>query len=248
MNFKGTYISIYKTSVVIFLIISCLIFTCSNSVKADSLDIKEETDNKIIYLTFDDGPSIMTDKVLDTLKEYDVKATFFLIGNQIENQETVVKRIYNEGHGIGLHTFTHNYKSIYSCNKNFIEEMLKCQNEIYNVVGIKPNIIRFPWGSSKKLNKEFLNMLHKNNFKIYDWNAFMSDGVNYKTSPDKLYREATKTNVTKHPIILLMHCDYVHKNTCIALPRVIEYYKEKGYEFRAITEDMPEYTFPIKSK
>lgn len=244
MKVKKRYIFIHRTGIV-FLLMTCLIFICSNKVKADPMYMTEE-ENKIIYLTFDDGPSVLTDKILDILREENVKATFFLIGNQISDQKAVVKRIYDEGHTIGLHTFTHKYKRIYSSNENFINEMIRCQNEVYNIVGIKPNIIRFPWGSHKKLNQDFLNMLHENNFKIYDWNAFMSDGINCKTPINKLYREATKTTVTEHPIILLMHCDYMHKNTCKALPMVIKYYKEKGYEFKAITKDTSEHIFPVK--
>lgn len=247
MKIKKRYIFTHRAWVG-FLLITCLIFTCSNKVKADPIDITIEENEKIIYLTFDDGPSVLTNKTLDILKEQNVKATFFLIGNQIADQKDVVKRIYDEGHAIGLHTFTHNYKRIYSSKENFISEMLKCQSEIYNITGIKPNIIRFPWGSHKKLNQNFLNLLHENNFRVYDWNASMSDGINCKTSANKLYMEATKTTTTQQPIILLMHCDYMHKNTCKALPRVIEYYKKKGYEFKVITESTPEHFYPLKVK
>jgi peptidoglycan/xylan/chitin deacetylase (PgdA/CDA1 family) len=123
--------------------------------------------------------------------------------------------------------------------------MKMCQEEIYGITGIRPNIIRFPGGSYKRLNKSFLNTLHDNSFKVYDWNAYMSDGINPNTPVSKLYREATETTVSEDPILLLMHCDYMHKNTCKALPMVIKYYKEKGYEFRIITEDTPEITFPL---
>ncbi len=201
---------------------------------------------KIIYLTFDDGPSVVTDKILDILKEYDVKATFFIIGNQIEGFEPTIKRIQDEGHNIGLHSYTHNFKTIYSSRKKFITEMKKCQDELYDITGVRYNVIRFPGGSTKRLSEEFLDQLHSEKFKIYDWNAYMSDGLNYKTSPHKLYKEATSTTVSKYPIVLLMHCDYTHKNTCIALPDIIKYYKNLGFEFKIITEETPELYFPIK--
>ena len=197
---------------IVLLLISCLL----DSKIASAYPTLNKNDEKVIYLTFDDGPSVMTDKVLDILKTNDVKATFFLIGNQLKGQEAVVKRIYTEGHSIGLHTYTHTYKKIYSNRKEFISEMLKSQNEISSITGIKPTTIRFPFGSRNHLTKAFLEQLHSYNFRVYDWNATMSDGVNCKTPADKLYREATKTTVTEHPIILLMHCDYMHKNTCKA--------------------------------
>lgn len=212
------------------------------------LSNKQSIDEKVIYLTFDDGPSVTTNKILNILKEEDVKATFFLIGNQIVGFEDTVKRIHAEGHSIGLHTYTHKYKRIYRNNDNFIKEMDDCRNEINKITGTNPNIIRFPGGSRKHLNDNFLNELHKDNFKIYDWNVQVSDGIKPKTPSSKLYREATKDTASISPIILLMHCDYMHKNTCVALPKIIDYYKQQGYIFKAITEDTPELYFPPSKK
>ncbi|WP_243145826.1 polysaccharide deacetylase family protein [Clostridium chromiireducens] len=219
----------------------------------ESSKIVEEDKNfarskkKIIYLTFDDGPSSkVTSTVLDILKENRVKATFFLIGNQIKGREAVVKRIYNEGNSIGLHSYTHNYEKIYSDENNFIKEMVACRNEINKVVGISPNIIRFPGGSHKRLSYSFLKKLHERNFKVYDWNLENSDGLKPKTAPDELYLKAIKGSEKKDNSILLLHCTDNHQNTCKALPRIIKYYKSKGYEFRTITEETKELYFPIK--
>ena len=205
--------------------------------------------DKVIYLTFDDGPcNKVTNKILDILKENHVKATFFVIGNQIEGAEDVVKRINDEGHSIGLHTYTHKYKSIYSNEDKFISEMIECRDEINKVVGISPNIIRFPGGSSKHLSKSYLNKLHDNNFKIYDWNLDNSDGLNPKLSPYRLYRNAIKGSKGCQSIILLMHCTPMNVNTCEALPEIIKYYKSQGYEFKTITEDTPEVYFPLTKR
>ncbi len=203
-------------------------------------------EKKIIYLTYDDGPSIITDKVLDILKENNVKATFFIIGSQIKGFENVIKRIHDDGHSIGLHTYTHKFKRIYSSRDTFIKEMLDCRDEINKITGISPNIIRFPGGSRTRLTESYLNKLHSYNFKIYDWNMVTSDGMNSNTSPYQLYRDATKGADKLFPIILLLHCDYMHKNTCKALPNIIKYYKENGYEFKTISENTPELYFPIK--
>lgn len=203
-------------------------------------------DKKVIYLTFDDGPSsIVTNKILDILKENDVRATFFVIGNQIDGLEDVLKRIHSDGHSIGLHTYTHKFKRIYSNRNTFIKEMIQSREKINEVIGVSPNIIRFPGGSQKRLTKTYLSKLHSYNFKIYDWNMETVDGLKPKASPDRLYRDATKGSEELSTIILLLHCDYMHKNTCRALPRIIKYYKDKGYEFKPITEDTPELYFPI---
>lgn len=195
---------------------------------------------KIIYLTFDDGPSTTTNKILDILKEKNVKATFFLIGKEIKDLEPTVKRIHNEGHSIGLHTYTHKIGYIYSSEENFIKEMIDCRNEINRVTGTSPNIIRFPCGSRKYLNPSYLDKLHSHNFKIYDWNVETSDGINPKLSPDSQFRRAVKESKNLSRITLLMHCGYPNKNTYKTLPKIIKYYKERGYEFKIITDDTPE--------
>lgn len=206
-----------------------------------------EDDKKTIYLTFDDGPSYkVTNKVLDILKENEVKATFFLIGNQIKDKEDVVKRIYNEGHSIGLHTYTHNFRKIYSDEDKFIQEMMFCRSEIRELIGIAPNIIRFPGGSYKHLSKSYLKKLHDNNFRVYDWNIDNCDGLNPKAQPYNLYTKAIKGSNKMDNIILLMHCTDMNKNTCKALPKIINYYKSRGYEFKLITDDTAELYFPIK--
>ena len=235
-------------------VLMCIFFTIISpnvvlaSVSKHSLTEDQQKDNKkVIYLTFDDGPSKLTDKFLDILKENNVKATFFLIGNQIQDNEQVVKRIYSEGHSIGLHTYTHKYRKIYRNGDSFIDEMNKSNEVIKRVTGKESHLIRFPGGSRKHLNKNFLEKLHNNKFKIYDWNIQASDGINPKIPPYKLVKEATKDPDKHNPVILLMHCDYMHKNTCIALPEIIKYYKSQVYEFKPITEDTEEIYFPMKT-
>ena len=216
-------------------------FSFQNNISHDN-----DKQEKIIYLTFDDGPSIMTNKVLDILNQKNVKATFFVIGNQIKDNEDIIMRIYREGHAIGLHTYTHNHNKIYSSQKTFIKEMIATRDEINKITNTHPNIIRFPEGSRNHLTKSSIKTLHNCGFKIYDWNIVISDGLNPKTSPSKLYKEATAQKIKPDNIILLMHCDTVHKNTCKALPKIIDYYKNLGYEFKVITNNTPEQYFPIK--
>lgn len=213
--------------------------------KASASDVEEN--KKVVYLTFDDGPAnIVTNKILDTLKEKDIKATFFVIGDKISGREEILKRIYGEGHTIGLHTYTHKFKKIYRSEESFIEEMDLTRNEVKRVLNIEATAIRFPAGSKPHLNDSLLDKLHAQGYKIYDWNASLSDGLNYNTPPDKLYREATKVVGKSTNVVLLLHCDQPNVNTCTALPRIIDYYKEQGYEFKPIKEDTPEFYFRYK--
>lgn len=218
-----------------------------NNEKSTEKVSNNDNNKKIIYLTFDDGPSYkVTNNVLDILKENEVKATFFLIGNQIKDKEDVVKRIYDGGHSIGLHTYTHNFRKIYCDEDKFIQEMMSCRSEIEEVIGIAPNIIRFPGGSYKHLSKSYLKKLHDNNFRVYDWNLDNCDGLNPKIQPYNLYTKAIRGSDKMDNIILLMHCTDMNKNTCSALPQIISYYKERGYEFKLITDDTAELYFPMK--
>ncbi|EDT75251.1 polysaccharide deacetylase family protein [Clostridium butyricum] len=200
-----------------------------------------ESNSKVVYLTFDDGPAgKVTNDVLDILKNNSVHATFFLIGCQIKDQENLVKRIYDEGNSIGLHSMTHKKNSLYCSNEQFLKEMISTQELISTVVPIKPTILRFPFGCNNntyKISKSMVDLLHDNNLKIYDWNTDSGDGANPNSAPSTIFKNAKST---KDRVILLMHCSYLSKNTVKALPSIIQYYKDNGYEFKTIDENTPE--------
>lgn len=255
MKNKLKYILFFVVSV--FLIISIFnenvsgVFAASgiiNNQKVTTVD-KPISNGRKVYLTFDDGPSYkITNEILDILDKNEVKATFFLIGNQIEGKEDVVKRIYDGGNSIGLHTYTHKFDSIY-CNEDvFIKEMIDYRNEINKVIGISPNIIRFPGGSCSRFSENGIKALHDNHFKVYDWNLDTTDGFNPKLSPDALFRKATKGIEKIYAITLLMHCTDMNENTSKALPKIIEYYKSQGFEFATITEETPELYSRVRGK
>ena len=198
-------------------------------------------EQKIIYLTFDDGPAgKVTKDILDILKKDSVPATFFLIGNQIKDQEDLIKRIYNEGHSLGLHSMSHKKNSLYSSNESFLKEMLDTQETINSIVGFKPTILRFPFGCNNnyyRISESMVNLLHENNLKIYDWNTDSGDGANPNSNPS-IFIKNSKSN--KDSVFLLMHCAYMSKNSVKALPDIIKYYKDNGYEFKVIDENTPE--------
>ena len=222
------------------------VFMPLDTLVKDSLEV---TSPKFAYLTFDDGPTyVVTDALLDVLKKENVKATFFVVGKEIEGKESILKRMYDEGHSIGLHTYSHNFKKIYRSTEAFIEEMRKTSNKIEEVTGFAPKIIRFPGGSSKRLNAFVLEELHKNNFKVYDWNVNICDGINPNLGTSDLVVNSQTIKGNKEAAIILMHCNFNNKNTVKALPEIIKYYLDLGYEFKAITEATPEYYYRFKGK
>jgi len=234
---------------ILIAVIGLIVFniTTETKAKATSEKIGLAWGDKEVYLTFDDAPGDkVTEEILKVLKSNGIKGTFFIVGSRIKGREKILKQINKEGHSMGLHSYTHKFKSIYSNPKVFIDEMLKTSDEIYANIGIRTYILRFPGGSKPFMNKAFLEKLHSNKFKIYDWNVAVSDGINAKLSPDRFYREAINSKKFKSPLIILMHCSGENGNTVKALPKIIDHYKNLGYDFRALTMESPEYYFRVK--
>ncbi|HEY5561221.1 MAG TPA: polysaccharide deacetylase family protein [Clostridiaceae bacterium] len=210
---------------------------------------RKDSNEKIkVYLTFDDGPTFVTEKILNILKEKNIKATFFIVGNKIEGKEEILKHIYQDGHSIGLHSYTHRYKRIYEDQDSFMAEMNETSDAIIRILNIKTDIIRFPGGSNPYLNDLFLERLHENHYKIFDWNVTVSDGLDPNKSPRALFKEAIKAKSSLSRIILLLHCSADNINTSKALPEIIKYYDKEPYEFSKITEETKEYYFRYKNK
>ena len=224
----------------IFLLLIPSTFVASSSNEPTDNTITEDVE-KSIYLTFDDGPGGKNNAlILDILKSENVCATFFLIGAQIEGQESLILRMKDEGHSLGLHSFSHKRESLYPNHEKFINEMKQVQNSLYNITGETYNILRFPFGcnnNSYSLTTEMVDAIHYNNMKIYDWNVDSTDGENPYGNPDLILKNSLSN---KDNIILLMHCSYINKNSAIALKGIIHYYKDKGYTFKKITDETPE--------
>lgn len=208
-----------------------------------------EPTDKSVYLTFDDGPTPkITEEILDVLKANDVKATFFIVGKEIKGRETILKRIYEDGHGIGLHTYSHNFKKIYQSVDTFIAEMDEDLAAINAALGTNLDIkaIRFPGGSAGRLNQAWLDALTQKGYQIYDWNVDLQDGVKGDLSPSEFVRNATAFRDKSSRKIILAHCNCNNHNTCLALPEIIKYYKEQGYTFKAIENTTPPYYYRFK--
>lgn len=242
MNKKKFFLTL-----VVFMITCFSIGFHKNSIDAQDNNPEKTTDKKIVYLTFDDGPCSTTNvKVLDVLKKYNVKATFFLVGGQIDGNEDVVRRIHKEGHSIGSHSYTHNYKKIYSNDDVFIKEMVDTKEKLKDVLGFYPTLLRFPGGSYKHLSHSMLEKLHKNQFKVFDWNVDTKDGMYPNLAPSKILANAKKCIKDCDSLIVLMHCNSANGNTAKALPSIIGYYKNEGFDFKPITDDTKEYYYNIR--
>ena len=205
---------------------------------------------KVVYLTFDDGPSTTnTPQVLDILDKYNVKATFFIVGKYIKDSkesDELLKRTAKEGHAIANHSYTHKYEYLYPNRvinvDRFMGEYNKTNKELKEVLGkdFSTRVVRFPGGYWSWNGREKARpVLDKNGVNIVDWNALNGDAENGGRNTKEQLIQNTKKSVEKlgdkaDSIVFLMHDTYKKENTVKALPEIIEYFKDKGYEFRTI--------------
>lgn len=152
-----------------------------------------------------------------------------------------------EGHSIGLHTYNHKFKKVYRSEDAFVDEMLQARKKVEEVINISPTAIRFPGGSSKRLTKSLLEKLHSNNLKVYDWNVDLYDGSKGNAPVYQIIKNGENLKRQYSRIIILAHCNSNNINTVKALPEIIKFYKDSGYEFAPITDDTNEYYYRLKS-
>lgn len=219
----------------------------SDSVETGRFATEKPETKKTAYLTFDDGPSEVTPGILDTLKQKNVKATFFLVGSEITpERESIVKRELEEGHSIGVHTFSHKRNEMYCNKQKFFEDFNMCFDRIKEVTGISPTLHRFPWGSNNSyvcpIVDDLIQGIQAKKVKSFDWNVSGEDSVGRNVPKAVIYRNIAK-DLEKHdqPIILL-HDSNTMKNTAAVLGEVIDLVADKGYSF-ATLDEREEYVF-----
>lgn len=194
------------------------------------------TPNKTIFLTFDDGPSDRTSEILKILNESDIKATFFVTGNASAKGKALMKQIVDEGHTIAIHTYTHEFKKIYSSVEAFLDDFNKIYNLIYENTGIKPTIFRFPGGSKNNFNKnnykEIIAEMKRRGFDYFDWNLSVGDAVSRKLTPtQKCINNVLNFSKNCNHGVVLMHDAKPKTTTVEALPHIINGLKEQGFTF-----------------
>lgn len=196
-----------------------------------------KSDTKRVFLTFDDGPSqTVTTSILDTLKQENIKATFFLLGSRVELYPELAKREYEEGHYLAIHGYSHVYSQIYASPQDVLDEYNKTLVAIRNAIGeqnYNPHLFRFPGGyyggKYASIKKEAAVLLEQNDILHVDWNALTSDAAG-NTTTEQFLAELEK-EVTKNSVVVLMHDAGTKKATAEALPQIISFFRERNYEF-----------------
>lgn len=193
---------------------------------------------KIVYLTFDDGPSKNTQRVLDILDQYGAKATFFVVGHDPDHYD-MIKKAYDDGNTIGLHSFTHDYAQVYSSEDAYFDDLDQIAQVVSDQIGYVPYLVRFPGGSSNTISEKYcsgimdvlVNDVPARGYQYYDWNASSGDGATCST--DQVIQNSCAYDNCPN-IILLCHDAATKDTTVEALPKIIEHYQALGYQFQAI--------------
>lgn len=200
-------------------------------------------DVKRAFLTFDDGPSSNTSQILDILNERGIKATFFVLGSNVEKNPEMVKRMYDEGHFIANHGYSHVYENIYQSPQAVLDEYNRCNQVVRDALGeqeYNSHLFRFPGGlvggKYADIKNQANDLLLQNDIVHVDWNALNGDSETTSPTVEYEVQRIQETVGDKQSVVILMHDAQAKTVTVEALPTIIDYLKEKGYEFKNFYE------------
>ncbi len=208
---------------------------------------EDEMEPYCIYLTFDDGPSENTSKILTILREYDVKATFFVIGKTDEDSLMLYDQIVQAGHTLGMHSYSHRYDSIYASKEAFEKDLDSISRLITECTGQAPVYYRFPGGTSNSVTsdaniRKYIDILHEKGIEYIDWNIDSGDASADVDSADEIVERVFKNFGRYHHNVVLMHDGSGHDMTVEALPRIIERARNMGAKLLPVTQE----TVPVQ--
>lgn len=194
-----------------------------------------------VYLTFDDGPGIQTEKILDILKEEDCKATFFVTGKEDVSAKKIYKRIVKEGHTLGMHSYSHIYDAIYESKEAFKKDFDRLYNYLYEVTGVYPKFYRFPGGSSagsmELPAQTYIDVLDEKNVAYVDWNVISPDIGNTNAAKKQMVNSISEQVAQYDTSIVLMYDVADKPMTVKSLPSIIKTLKAENYELLPMDEN-----------
>lgn len=208
-----------------------------------NVDQADTAEGGICYLTFDDGPSDNTLKILDILDAYGIKATFFVVGT---SKQEYMPQIVNRGHAIGLHSATHNYSSIYADINSYLADIQHISDIVFNATGVRSNIMRFPGGSSNAVSAKYCEGIMTDltqrmpslGYSYYDWNVSSGDATAASVPAQTIVNNVLIGAKGKNSICVLMHDNGAKATTVEALPAIIEGLDAMGFRFAPLTAEV----------
>ncbi|GAA0178012.1 polysaccharide deacetylase family protein [Clostridium sediminicola] len=215
-----------------------------NEAPEDKTDNKDSTDKpaeapeneKIAYLTFDDGPSKeVTPEILKILDDYNVKATFFVMGLKAERYPELILEEHNKGHIVANHTYGHNEEYLYANTDNFMNDIYKAEDVLKNIIpGYDYKLIRFPQGAFHKKKAAHREAVSQAGYHYVDWNCINGDYLASTLPTDQIIEQVKETYRNQKKLIVLMHDASPKTTTAEALPEVIEFLRAEGYTFKTL--------------
>ena len=210
-------------------------------VALDADNLAEEGDVHKVYLTFDEGPPENTAAILDILAEYDVKATFFVVGSEDEEAQALYQRIVDEGHTLGMRSYSNKYSVIYQSEEAFEEDYMKLRDYLHEVTGTEPRYYRFPGGSSNQISNvpmsSLIDFLNQRGNVYYDWNVSAGDAASMAYTPEEIVANVTEDVVKYKTSVVLLHDSSDKSATVEAVGPLIEALQEMDAEILPIDED-----------
>lgn len=204
-------------------------------------NLAKEGDVHKVYLTFEDGPSENTAAILDTLNQYQVKATFFVVGKEDDESKALYKRIVDEGHTLGMHSYSNKYSTIYESREAFEADFKELQDYLYELTGVESSYYRFPGGSNNQISNvdmsEFIQYLNSQGVTYYDWNVSAGDATSMAYTSEDIVANVTENIVKYKTSVVLLHDADDKSATVDALGPLIEALQNMGAEILPIDED-----------
>jgi peptidoglycan/xylan/chitin deacetylase (PgdA/CDA1 family) len=203
-------------------------------------NMASEGDTHYVYLTFDSTPGANTDAIMDILDSYQVKATFFVAGDVPEEYYDTVRRIVNDGHSLGMHSFSNQYSTIYASTEAFADDLQQISDYLFEMTGVRSDLYRFPGGSGNEISNvdmaEFVHILNLNDISFFDWNVSSGDAASDYSSEDVVNNVLEGISQYKTSVVLL-HDAPDKSETVAALSTLIESLQEEDAQILPIDEN-----------
>lgn len=208
-----------------------LAYASSASGSDEPISAEKNAQDKVVYLSFDDGPGNHTRDVLDILRKEQVPATFFVLGEQAERYPELIRALVEDGHALGNHTFNHQYEQLYRDFKVFWKQIKQTEEVLERITGFRPNLVRAPGGTYGHFDQSYFDLLQLGRYTVMDWNVDSGDSKRKGVPAKEILKNSTKVPVGARSVIVLMHDGGAHAETVKALPGIIKYYRDHGYRF-----------------
>ena len=213
--------------------------------------IPEQTaESGTIYLTFDDGPSQRTPEVLRILEEKEVKATFFVVGKEDAASLEYYRQIVQAGHTLGMHSYSHNYKTIYTSVEDFLADYYRLFTLLCDATGVTPTVFRFPGGSLNSYNQdiyeEIIAEMLRRGFVYYDWSLSAEDAAAVSPKAENITAHILEGAQKHDRAVVLMHDSYLRTSTVQALPALIDGLREQGFTLKALDRSVKPISFAYR--